>query len=352
MLARSGRRCYPTEVFLPPLQPTLEAALRDASSDNPRFREPAARVLADATERPEEVLEALLRLADDLLGPIRAIAIAGLGEHPLSPERPEVLTLLRARFDDGHDQVRQASVRAAAHVDPAPDWLLDVLDDPRAEMRWQAVVAIGELGRTDDVDHVRARLDDEDPRVVCAAIETLADLADDPDAIAARLDHEDEDVRFVAAMTLAAAEDARGEPVLVQALASRERALAAAEALGAVAGPKGIAALAFTAERTFAPLLLRAAAGKALARRGDPRGESALDVVLRAWRADGRDYAIEAAGSLGLHGLLPALLRLVRRLRGADPRVLADTLEKLATHHEEARRGLDELASRGHLPAT
>ena len=75
-------------------------------------------------------------------------------------------------------------------------------------------------------------------------------------------------------------------------------------------------------------------------------GVAALDRVLRAWRADGRDYAVHAAGELGLADLVPALARLVRRLRGADPGVLAAALEALAEESEPAREALERLRRR------
>ncbi len=351
-------------MFLPPLTPTFDAALRDRSSGDPKYRYAAAAVLASPPDgREAEAIDALVELADDPLGPIRTVAVAGLGAIDASRERPEVLALLRARFDDGHDEVRQAAVRAAARMDRSPDWLVALTKDARAEMRWQAIGALAEqvaFGE-DGAEHtdpsatpeiaaaLRARIDDEDTRVACAAVESLAWIdRTSANAIAPALERED--TAFSAALALAALGDGRGEPVLIRSLADRTIALEAAEALGEVATERGLEALAFTAARLFTPLLIRAAVGKALARRGDWRGEPALDRVLRAWRPDGRDYAIEAVGKLGLTGLVPALARLCERLRGADPVLLADALRALSTTSDEAKRALDELRSRHQLP--
>ena len=329
-------------MFLPPLAPNFDAALRDAGSRDARFRMAAAERLATPEPgREDEALKALRRLADDPLGPIREAALTGVGFLG----DPSDLALLEARFDDGHVAVRQAAVRAAARIEADPSWLLPLLDDPREEMRFQAVDALAvhlpELAEA----HLLPLLDDPDARVGSAAARALGALEAHgaADALAAKLDGP---LAFDAAVALAELGDARGEPSLVRALADRQLALDATEALGLVATDAGRDALARTAERFFAPLLLRAAAGAALARRGDARSVAALDRVLRAWRADGRDYAVHAAGELGLADLVPALARLVRRLRGADPGVLAAALEALAEESEPAREALERLRRR------
>jgi len=328
-------------VLLPPLPPNFDAALRDSEARDGKFRLAAAHRLATPPEgREADACEGLVRLANDELGPIRETALRALemlGEAG-------GLAVARTRMDDEHEGARQAALRAAAAIDPqALDWLPAVVrEDPRPEMRAQAVLAVAELGGTEQASPVlRRALADEDSRVRGASAVAVGELGLDmmDDMLAGLLDDEPE-VAFPAAVSLAELGDDRGEPVLIAALRDPEAGLDAAEALGEIATDEGLEALAYTAQRTFAPLLLKAAAGAALARRGDERGEDALERVLTAWRADGRDYAVHAVGELGLEGLVPKLVRLAQRLRGADPRVLADALERFAGEREDALRAL------------
>ncbi len=336
-------RCYLPDMFLPPLPPTFDAALRDASSSTDRFRAAAAERLGDCPPgREEEARAALRHLADDRLGPIRELAIDSLAKVGTEAD----LEFIRARFDDPHVAVRQAAARTAADLDPNPGWLEDLLADERPEMRFQAIRGLGE--RQPEVAALRlpALLDDPEPQVARAAALTLGDLGvhDATDALAQSLSRPE--VAQAAALALASLGDGRGEPILIAGLRDRGFVLEAVMALGNVASERGRAALAALAAGFFTPLLVRAAAGKALAQLGDRRGEEALGAVLRAWRADGRDYAVSAVGELRLTRLVPAITPLARRLRGTDPKVLADALQRLATIDAHAQRALVELRRR------
>jgi len=336
-------------LFLPPLPPTFEASLRDVGADAPRYRLAAARELARPPEgREDEAADALLILLSDPLGPIRAVAAGSLGELP-SSER--VVTRLREALSDPHREVRELALESAARLDPASEWLLPLLDHDEPELRFAAVVAVAER-LPERARVLRLRLEDEDAAVRAAAARALAGLGHDDaaDAIAALLGDIDFGARVEAALALSMLDDPRGEGVLCAALedrrAGRRFAIEAAEGLGRIGTLKARESLAFVGGRFFTPLLLKAATGAALARLGDPRGTEQLDRVLRARRADGRDYAVQAAGELGLVNLLPALRRLVTKLRGADPLLLARALERMASENEDARRALDTLRER------
>lgn len=333
-------------MLLPPLPPNFDAALRDSGARDGKWRLAAAHRLAAPPEgREGDACRGLVRLANDELGPIRAAALRSLE----SLGDPRGLAVAKRRMDDEHDAVRQAALRAAAAIDDdALEWLPAMAQDPRPEMRAQAVLAVAELaGGEQALPVLREALADEDSRVRGAAAIAVGELGlgDLDDTLAGMLDDAPE-VAFAAAAALAELGDERGEPVLIAALRDRDAGLDAAEALGEIATEAGLEALAYTAQRTFAPLLLKAAAGAALAKRGDARGEPALGRVLSAWRADGRDYAVHAVGELGLEGLVPALVGLAERLRGADPRVLADALERFAEQREDAGRALGLLRER------
>ena len=332
-------------MLIPPLPPSFDAALRDVEARNAKFRFSAARALAMAPEgRESEACQGLIALANDALGPIRAEALASLETLGSGG-----LAVAKRRMDDEHLAVRQAALRTAAALDPeALRWLPGLMEDARPEMRGQALLVVAELAGSEiALPVVRAGLADEDPGVRGAASVAAGELGlGELDDALAELLADRGDVAFAAACALAEMGDGRGEPVLIAALRDRDADLDAAEALGEVASDEGLEALAETARRPFANLLLRAAAGAALARRGDVRGEPALGRVLDAWRADGRDYAVHAVGELEIDGLVPTLVRLARRLRGADPVVLARALERFSDRREDALGALGLLRER------
>jgi hypothetical protein len=122
--------------------------------------------------------------------------------------------------------------------------------------------------------------------------------------------------------------DSRGVPALIEDLA--RGSFEAAEALGTLGVEAAREPLAATAARLFTPLLTKAAAGAALIRLGDPRGEDALRGVLRAFRPDGRPYAVVQVMQLKLAALRPELEELLVRPRGVDKVLLRDALAALS----------------------
>jgi hypothetical protein len=54
-----------------------------------------------------------------------------------------------------------------------------------------------------------------------------------------------------------------------------------------------------------------------------------LREVLRAWRDDGRSFAVEVVGELRVHELRPELDRLLLRPRGVDPEQVHAALARL-----------------------
>lgn len=342
---RATRGVLLPNVFLPPLTPTLDAALRDSSSRDPKFRAASAQRLQDPpSERAAEARAALVRLVDDPLGPIRELALDGLAHLGTEAE----LELVRSRTDDGHEAVRRAAVRASHGIRDDVAWLESLLDDPRPEIRYELPGCMAASEHACEPILIRM-LDDEDDDVAGEAARALGERGEGRDALEAALRRGP--VALHAAIALAEQDDAAGETILVAALRDPSWRFIAVEALGRCATRAGCDALAALGERTLIPLILKAAAGAALARREDPRGEPLLGKVLRAWRADGRDYAVHAAGELALVGLIPLLERLARRLRGADPSVLGQALQRLAPLDENAGRAL-ALLQRRHPLAT
>ncbi|HEX6032366.1 MAG TPA: HEAT repeat domain-containing protein [Tepidiformaceae bacterium] len=108
---------------------------------------------------------------------VRAAAIESLGPRTL----PWVNTLITDAYYHEDRVLRIAAVRAMA--DSAnPDWLPYLEEDLRstdAELRFEAVVAVGEVGPEEAVDLVAPLLEDEDRQVVLATIRSLGALGGD-----------------------------------------------------------------------------------------------------------------------------------------------------------------------------
>lgn len=329
-------------MFLTPLTPTTEAALRDVHSARAEFRLAAARALgvvderhlppareglrvlvADADARVRiEALRAMQQLGDVSLLPdamaqlsdafpaVRATAlltaeVLGCNEASLiarvTPPDPALqiaaLEALVARAGDG--AASTGSLRPMSQGSPANDATLRALNDESEEVRATAAAALAALGAHQHLDALAARLDDK-PRVRSSVALALADLG-----------------------------DSRGVPALIEDL--RRGSFEAAEALGNLGVEAAREPLAATAARLFTPLLTKAAAGAALIRLGDPRGEDALRAVLRAFRPDGRPYAVVQVMQLKLAVLRPELEALLVRPRGVDRVLLRDALAALST---------------------
>ncbi|MEM9865931.1 MAG: HEAT repeat domain-containing protein [Myxococcota bacterium] len=338
---------------LSPLKPNFDAALRDVKARDPRYREAAALALAEPPDgRDEEAREALRTLLDDALGPIRAAAVRGLGAIGDTFDGPVLLSY----GDDAHADVRASVLVGAATL--AARLAERTEDELRANVNAAAKRAFDE---------------DASPRVRAAAVDALMHIStahlstDHPGeslSLAARaLEDEDQGVRLTAANALEdALPGAKAEQALREALnsstATRRRAalalarhgksddpveevliaalrdptfrLAAIDGLRNGKSPRAANALAELGERRFVDLVSRAAAGEALATRGDERAIAILRAVLRAFRADGRDYALRAVAEHKLKALKPEVEALRSRRRGASKSAVDEAVRALA----------------------
>lgn len=330
------------------MSPTFDAALRDVGADGPRFRIAAANRLADPPEgREDEAAEGLRTLIGDRVGPVREAALEAAGELGAA----ELLPSLWLAFEDEDRAARQAAVLAAGRVAPeqsAPR-LDALLDDPRPEMRFSAVWTLAKVGQANPT-RVSERLHDDDPEVRWIAIECLAELGSNEyaDAIAERLEDPVPNVRFAAALGLAALQDGRGATLLREALTDDDRAFDAAVALGDLRDPSALGALSKIADRRFGSPIRRAAAARALVLIGERRGVDIIRKILRSWRIEARQYAVELVGELGLEELLPDLERALRRSRAVDRPVYQAALERLADSNRQARNLLASIRDADH----
>jgi len=334
---------------IPPLAPTFEAALRDVRAEQPRFRGAAAARLAEPPPgRRDEAVEGLLVLARDGVGGVREAAFEALGILG-AIEGSEVL---RNGFEDPHAGARQAAVLSFGRVAPeGADAIAKLLDDPRPEMRFSAIWTLSSIG-AGQADAIRAGLDDEDPEVRQLAAQCLGDLGDraSADPIAELLDDASEPVRFTAAASLASLGDSRGATILRKALRRAERAFPAAIGLGDLEDHDSRHDLLRLAKHRLRSPILRAAAARALVRLGEPAGTDVIRRMVRSWRIEARQYAVELVGELGLVSLVPDLARALRRSRERERPAYQSALEQLAPKSPEARALLASLRARDHAP--
>lgn len=329
--------------MIPPLAPTFEAALRDVRAQQARFRgAAAARLEEPPPERRDEAVQGLLLLAKDEVGAVREAAYESLGMLAAA----EGLSILLAGFEDEHAGARQAAVLAAGRVAPedGADAIAALLADSRPEMRFSAIWTLSHLGAP-HCDRIVEGLGDEDHEVRLLSVQCLGELGDhrNADAIADLLGDPSEAIGFAAAVALAALGDRRGATVLREALARPERAFPASIGLGDLEDRDSRDELTRLAGHRWRSPIVRAAAARALVRLGDPRGADVIRKIIRSWRIEARQYAVQLVGELGLTALLPDVARALRRSRRTELPVYETTLEQLALTSSDAQALLASL---------
>lgn len=322
--------------MIPPLAPTFDAALRDVRAQQPRFRGAAAARLGDPPpERRDEAVNGLLALARDDVGAVREAAYESLGMLAAM----EGLSTVLDAFDDEHPGARQAAVLAAGRIAPeeGAGAIAALLDDSRPEMRFSAIWTLSYLG-ADHSNQIAKGLSDEDDEVRLLTVQCLGELGatSSADPIAGLLQDPSDSVRFTAATALATLGDARGAPTLRAALTRADRAFSAAIGLGDLEDRDSLGQLTRLAKHRWRSPILRAAAARALVRLDDPEGTEVIRKIVRSWRIEARQYAVQLVGELGLTSLVPDLARALKRSRKTERPVYETTLEQLAPKSTEA----------------
>ncbi len=333
--------------LLPPLPPNFEAAIRDVHAERPESRVASATRLGHAggAERPR-ALAGLCELLGDRHPSVRSAALAGLG----ALREPSALPRVVAHFDDPACEVRELAALAATQIGGplAATALREALRDGAPEVRFQAVAGLSELQPEDCERDLLPLVIDPDPEVraqVAAALGCLGH-AHLSGHLARLLDDDVPDVRIEAGLALASVGDVRSEPVLLEALASRTRLIEVADALAHLQCKRSCDGLAAIALAFLTQPHVRAATGAALVRLGDPRGIRALRRVLTGFRPDARSFAVNLVADLGASELIPELVRLSCRFRGADPFATVDALGRFAGCSPEAKAALTRTARR------
>ena len=90
------------------------------------------------------------------------------------------------------------------------------------------------------------------------------------------------------------------------------------------------------------------AAAGALVRLGEPTGVEVIRKVVRSWKIEARQYAVELIGELGLTSLVPDLGRALRRSRPREHGVYEAALERLSPESAQAAALLASLRDPNH----
>lgn len=192
------------------------------------------------------------------------------------------------------------------HADRVPT-LVKLSEDPEAEVRSQALAALGDLGDASCIDAIAARIDD-------------------PDA----------DVRFEAAFALAAFKDPRCRPELEARLSRTKRRLDACEGLRRLGDPAAIPALQTLTAKWMLPWGDRLTIWATLHVLGLEYAGAEVVSATKARRHEERTYALALIGSHKITGG-----RAVLETVAADPK---DVLR------ETAVRALGELGLKDSAP--
>jgi len=332
---------------LPPLRPNFDAAVRDVSAKNAAMRIQAAERLGDATdEERERAIGALRLMLADRDARVRAAAAEACGRL----RSHELVETLIALTDDADPLVREVTVVGLGRIGGAAAMtaVRNALNSEHPETRFQAALSYVELCPNDS-EPLQPLTSDEDPMVRVNVTQALA-LCDDPLStalLAQCLQDHNPQVRQRAAIELANRRDDRGFQDVVAALQQGELVLDAIDALGILGNRQAADPIAAHTTGLLRSLPVKAAAGGALARLGDPRGVALLRDVLTAWRSDGRNLAVEIVGDLKLNELLPELAQLAHAPRGTDPLTLANALSALDRGNATTISALTRLAEHG-----
>ena len=270
-------------------------------------------------------IEALPSLTKDKEAQVRIAAleaISNIGDKSLFPAALDA-------FYDKHEQIRQLAVCVSAELNPeaARPRLRALLDDPRPEMRYQAVCQLGT--QPDALSALQRSLKDEDDDVRAAAIEALG-VSASARVLREALEDKFWPARFNAAIALAEREDDVGIDVLIKALGYQTLSILAARALGYLKTPKAKDALDQRAQSFWLPPVLRAELGGAIGRNEPEKGANILGKMIRGWRIEGKNRAIELAAELKLK-TLSRDIKLAASKRGVDSTAAEQALAVLSS---------------------
>lgn len=282
---------------------TIDAALRDLGSPDPRVRAAAADALGDVpdAERPRAA-QAVVGVLGDALPEVRCTAAFALGALG---ETIAVAPLLE-RLEDGDTRVRQAAAVALGRIGDARAFapLAKALRDGPPDLRYQAALSLAEIDPAGSFDPLVAAIGDPDPEVRGNVAASLGLVGDRRAAgwIAELLVNGNRDTRFEAACALARLGDARGIETL-WAFLDADHFWRAVDALEWTGDKRAVGPLAVEMRRLLAGKLVRVRAAVAVLALDPTHGgakyaRELLEKASRSRRPDVRGLAQEALNRL------------------------------------------------------
>jgi HEAT repeat protein len=295
----------------------LIACLRDAS---PFVRQVAANALGKIKD--SRAVEPLVDALSDPDETVRKNAVQALVEIGSFPAIEQFITML----GDPSEEVRMLAVRALVEIGaPAVEMLIDSL---KGNVRWYAILALGEIGDPRAVEPLIACLRDTSPfvRQVAAnalgkikdsrAVEPLVDALRDPDGT----------VRKNAAEALGKSSCLQAVDPLINALRDRNEAVkeSAAEALGQLGDTRAVKPL-IELLYTSKWWSIRCSVVRALGQIRDPEAVTALVSILDDPDEDVGRSLVYSLSKIGT----PAVEPLIMALRSPDTIVRARAVAAL-----------------------
>lgn len=324
--------------LLPPLKPTVEAALRDVHAKGRDFRLAAAVALGDAPDsKKDDARRGLLKLVQDSDPLVRRAALRSLGAYP----GPDLLINAERAIGDPDPRVVDAAFELLGAIgEPALERLSAILSGGEASRRILAARALVEAAPELARDRFLALFPDaEDPTFSAALALALGDLKETR-AIPKLLDAlrtPGLELRESAALALADLGRAEGATLLIARLERREAIEETLLALGKLKVPEAIPALRAVASKRFSPGLRRSLALGALAALGDEASLESLRRGLRAFFPAKRAITAHAIAAFRIQALRPDVEDAAKhRLPKALAQSILEELDASADSHQDA----------------
>jgi HEAT repeat protein len=238
-------------------------------------------------------------------------------------------------LEDPDDDVRWNTAEALGNIgsEAAIDGLIKALEDPNGDVRWNAAEALGNIGSEAAIDGLIKALEDPDDNVRWRAAEALGKIGLEAaiDGLIKALEDSDYDVRGNAAEALGKIGSEAAIDGLIKALKDPgdDARRNAAEALGKIGSEKAIPGLLKALEDSDG--YLRRKAAEAL---GNIGSETAIAGLLKALEDSDVFVRWDAAKALGKIGSETATAGLLKALKDSNSDVrwnAAEALSNIAT---------------------
>lgn len=337
-------------LLLPQLEPNFNAALRDVDAKSRDARIAAARRLG--RQDLPDLDAARLALRQLLLDPFPPVRYAAL-ESIASVGGPDEHEAVLPHLSDAAPASRELAIIALSAVEHPnrPAVLRKALHHERPEVRFQALGACAELCPDEAAEDILRLTRDSDIKVRAAAARALSvraqDFAPVRERLIALLKDPAHTVRWEAALGLAPTAPLSALRPLLIALSDPDRRLETLESIHHYKDATSVAAVQELADSVLKSPIVIAVAGVALWKMGQQQnGICSLRRAIRAFRSDGRHYAVDAIREHRISALAPELARLAKRPRGVDPLLIVQALSALAGGSKDALGALALLAKR------